>query len=46
MEVKIIDTAYGGYGVAKDKSGKVIFVPHSVDGDILDIMESVLKKEG
>ena len=37
MEVKIIDTAYGGYGVAKDKSGKVIFVPHSVDGDILDI---------
>ncbi|ASJ22388.1 RNA methyltransferase [Brachyspira hampsonii] len=38
MEVKIIDTAYGGYGIAKDENGKVIFVPHSVEGDILDII--------
>ncbi|EKV56635.1 class I SAM-dependent RNA methyltransferase [Brachyspira hampsonii] len=37
MEVKIIDTAYGGYGIAKDENGKVIFVVHSVEGDILDI---------
>ncbi|PTY40770.1 class I SAM-dependent RNA methyltransferase [Brachyspira hampsonii] len=37
MEVKIIDTAYGGYGIAKDEDGKVIFVVHSVEGDILDI---------
>ncbi|WP_085765214.1 class I SAM-dependent RNA methyltransferase [Brachyspira hyodysenteriae] len=37
MEVKIIDTAYGGYGIAKDENGKVIFIPHSVEGDILDI---------
>lgn len=37
MEVKIIDTAYGGYGIAKNENGKVIFVPHSVEGDILDI---------
>ena len=37
MEVKIIDTAYGGYGIAKDENGKVIFVAHSVEGDILDI---------
>ena len=37
MEVKIIDTAYGGYGIAKDENGKIIFVPHSVEGDLLDI---------
>ena len=37
MKVKIIDTAYGGYGIAKDENGKVIFVAHSVEGDILDI---------
>lgn len=37
MEVKIIDTAYGGYGIAKDNDGKVIFVPHCVENDILDI---------
>ena len=37
MEVKIIDTAYGGYGIAKDENGKVIFVAYSVEGDILDI---------
>ena len=38
MEVKIIDTAYGGYGISKDENGKVIFIPHSVEGDILDII--------
>lgn len=37
MKVKIIDTAYGGYGIAKDDKGKVIFIPHSVEGDVLDI---------
>ena len=37
MEVKIIDTAYGGYGVSKGENGKMIFIPHSVEGDILDI---------
>ena len=37
MEVKIIDTAYGGYGIAKDKNGKIIFTAHSVEGDLLDI---------
>lgn len=40
MKVKIIDTAYGGYGVAKD--GKIIFVAHSVEGDVVDIS---IKKE-
>lgn len=37
MKVEIIDTAYGGYGIAKNNDGKIIFIPHSVDGDILDI---------
>lgn len=40
MKVEIIDTAYGGYGVAKD--GKIIFVAHSVEGDVVDIL---VKKE-
>lgn len=40
MKVEIIDTAYGGYGVAKE--GKVIFVAHSVEGDVVDIS---IKKE-
>ncbi|WP_157150230.1 class I SAM-dependent RNA methyltransferase [Brachyspira sp. SAP_772] len=40
MKVKIIDTAYGGYGIAKD--GKIIFVAHSVEGDVVDIL---VKKE-
>ncbi|WP_347292865.1 class I SAM-dependent RNA methyltransferase [uncultured Brachyspira sp.] len=35
MKVEIIDTAYGGYGVAKE--GKVIFVAHSVEDDVVDI---------
>ena len=40
MKVKIIDTAYGGYGIAKE--GKIVFVAHSVEGDIVDIL---VKKE-
>ncbi|TXJ42802.1 class I SAM-dependent RNA methyltransferase [Brachyspira pilosicoli] len=40
MKVEIIDTAYGGYGIAKD--GKIIFVAHSVEGDVVDIL---IKKE-
>lgn len=40
MKVEIIDTAYGGYGVAKE--GKIIFVAHSVEGDVVDIS---VKKE-
>ncbi|WP_157153061.1 class I SAM-dependent RNA methyltransferase [Brachyspira murdochii] len=37
MKVEIIDTAYGGYGIAKNNDGKVIFIPNSVEGDVLDI---------
>ena len=40
MKVEIIDTAYGGYGIAKE--GKIIFVAHSVEGDVVDIL---IKKE-
>ena len=31
MKVEIIDTAYGGYGIAKNNDGKIIFIPHSVE---------------
>lgn len=34
--VRVTDTAYGGYGVARDKNGKVIFIPYTVEGDIVD----------
>lgn len=38
MKVRIVDTAYGGYGVAKlDNYKNVIFIPHCVEGDILDV---------
>lgn len=37
MMLKITDTSYGGYGVGKDESGKVIFVPHAVERDLLDV---------
>lgn len=40
MKVEIIDTAYGGYGIAKE--GKIIFAAHSVEGDVVDIL---VKKE-
>ena len=40
MKVEIIDTAYGGYGIAKE--GKIIFVAHSVEGDVVDVL---IKKE-
>ena len=40
MKVEIIDTAYGGYGIAKE--GKIIFVAHSVEGDVVDVL---VKKE-
>ena len=35
--LEIIDTAYGGFGVGKDQSGKVVFVPHTVEGDVVDV---------
>jgi len=40
--LKVTDTAYGGYGVARDNTGKVIFIPYTVEGDIIDctILES------
>lgn len=35
--IKINDTSYGGYGVGKLPDGKTVFVPFSVDGDIVDV---------
>ncbi len=43
-DIKIIDTAYGGYGVAKDSNGKVIFIPHTVEGDIVNCKITETKK--
>ncbi len=33
----MIDTAYGGYGITKDENGKVVFIPHTVEDDVLYI---------
>ena len=43
-DIKIIDTAYGGYGVAKDSTGKVIFIPHTVEGDTVSCEITETKK--
>ncbi len=34
--LEITDTAYGGAGVGRSKSGQVIFVQKTVEGDVLD----------
>lgn len=35
--IKINDTSYGGYGVGKLPDGKTVFVPFSLEGDIVDV---------
>ena len=35
--LKITDTAYGGYGVGRDSGGQVIFVYGAVEGDICSV---------
>lgn len=34
--VEITDTAYGGYGVAKVDGGFTVFIPQTVEGDVVD----------
>jgi len=34
-QTRIRDTAYGGYGVGTLEDGRVIFIPHTVEGDIV-----------
>lgn len=41
---EITDTAYGGYGVGRDPSGRVIFVTGTVEGDVVDVRISDDKK--
>lgn len=41
--LKIIDTAYGGSGVGKDTDGMTIFVPKTVEGDIVNVLISGYK---
>lgn len=35
VKTEIRDTAYGGYGVGSMPDGKVVFVPHTVQGDVV-----------
>lgn len=36
MRVEITDTAYRGSGVGRDVSGKAVFIPYTVTGDIVE----------
>lgn len=36
-EIEILDNVYGGYGLGKLETGKVVFVPFSVKGDIVNL---------
>lgn len=42
--LEITDTAYGGCGVGRGPSGRVIFVPGAVEGDVADVRISDDKK--
>ena len=42
-KIKIIDTAFGGYGVGKIDGNFTIFVPFTVEGDIIDA--KIIKKK-
>ena len=37
LTLSITDIAYGGKGIARNKDGKVIFVPHTLPGEIVSI---------
>jgi len=36
FKTDIHDTAYGGYGVGKMPDGRVVFIPHTVEGDSVE----------
>ncbi len=42
--IEIFDTAYGGYGVGKNRDGQVVFVVGAVEGDVCDIKITEKKK--
>ncbi|MGA1845566.1 class I SAM-dependent RNA methyltransferase [Deferribacter abyssi] len=42
--IPIIDTAYGGYGVAKIEGSYTVFIPFTVEGDIVDFQITTQKK--
>lgn len=42
--IEIFDTAYGGYGVGKNRDGQIVFVSGAVEGDICDIKITEKKK--
>jgi 23S rRNA (uracil1939-C5)-methyltransferase len=37
LTIPITDIAYGGKGIARKADGKVIFVPHTLTGEIVEI---------
>ncbi len=42
--VKVIDLSFGGAGVARDSSGRVLFIPYAVPGDLLWIRLTKIHK--
>lgn len=44
MRIKITDTAYGGFGVGRNKEGMAVFVPHTVSGDEAEVSVTENKK--
>lgn len=37
QKIEIFDTAFGGYGVGKIEDGRVVFVPFTVEGDVVSV---------
>lgn len=44
MQIEIKDTAYGGFGVGRGDDGRAVFVPHSVEGDVVEVVITDDKK--
>lgn len=44
MQIEIKDTAYGGFGVGRGDDGRAVFIPHSVEGDVAEVVITDDKK--
>jgi 23S rRNA (uracil1939-C5)-methyltransferase len=44
LRTKIKDTAYGGYGVGEMPDGRIVFIPHTVEGDTVEFSVTEEKK--
>jgi len=45
MKIEITDTAYEGYGVGRVEDGRVIFIPFTVEGDVVEAEITEEKKK-